>query len=103
MFFIVGGETRIGLFYIRWILILWFSLENIPHIIMKMIRKKIFNFFWFEIDKSEKTHLVGWRRLSKPKSMGCWDIKNLHWFGSALCILRAFGEGFSIKNYGVIP
>ena len=48
----------------------------------------IFNFVWVGNALGGKIHLASWERLSNPKILVDWDIKNLYYLWSGL-----FGKG----------
>jgi hypothetical protein len=66
------------------ILVYWHLLAYIPKGVLTSIRKICFNYLWKNSVEFLGSHLVAWKQLSKPKSMGGWGLKDLYSFGKAL-------------------
>ena len=62
----------------------WMALAPIPQSILDKLRGLIFSFLWGSSANNKKFHLVDWRSLSLPTSLGGWGIKQLSWFSISL-------------------
>ena len=61
----------------------WMALTKFPATILSSIRKLIFSFLWTG-SKLTGYHLCNWEVISKPKKMGGWGLKKIHFFQRAL-------------------
>jgi hypothetical protein len=66
----------------------WNLLINIPKGILARIHKLCFNFMWKGSSEYIGSHLVNWKPLSAPISVGgwSWGLKDLVSFGRALVV-----------------
>ena len=62
----------------------WMSLSWIPKGILDAARKICSRFLWSGKEEVNVTPWVRWERIARPKSMGGWEIKNIHIFSKAL-------------------
>lgn len=86
-------------------------MTQIPLSILKKIKSLMFRLLWSSSTEGGHYHLVNWEGISLPKEMGGWNIKNVFWFSTALCMKSIwngiFGGGLwtdvlhdkYIKNY----
>ena len=105
----LGGRLSLLKAVLIGISIFWFSLDQIPQTILNMLRKLLFNFLWFGNVDGGEIHLESWERLSRPKSLVGWDIKNLEWFSTSLSMkslwwgLFGIGLGTPTKLSEMLP
>jgi hypothetical protein len=66
------------------ILVYWHLLAYIPKGVLTSIREICFNYLWKNSVEFLGSYLVTHKKLSKPKSLGGWGLKDLYSFGKAL-------------------
>lgn len=62
----------------------WMALTWIPRGILKKIRRLCFSFLWSGSKDKKTIPWVGWERISLPKALGGWGLKNIFHFLKAL-------------------
>jgi hypothetical protein len=60
----------------------------------------MFSFLWTGKKDKEGMHLISWKRISKPKKIGGWGIKNIFTFGKALAA-KVFGDVLCCLVFGM--
>ena len=76
-FLSLGGRLSMIRFVLYGILVYWFSLARILRSILNRLRKCIFTFLWGGTTNKHKLYLLNWKLLSRPFSLGGWNIKNM--------------------------
>jgi hypothetical protein len=93
----LGGRMILIKSFLQKNLVYWLSLAKLLAKIKSNIHQICTSFLWKGARKSIGFHLVKWEMVSKPKFLGGWGFRNLHWFSQALVVKslwRAlFGSG----------
>ena len=55
----------------------WLTLARMPSTILNYIMRYIFNFLWGSSQGKQRYHLFDWNSISRPYTLGGWNIKNL--------------------------
>lgn len=53
---------------------------------MKILNSLMFSFLWSSYNNGGKFHLTNWSSLAFLYRNGCWNIKNVFWFNTALSL-----------------
>ena len=86
----LGGRLTLLSYVLSAIPVYWFSLAQVPVAVTEALRKKMINFLWGQTKQVHKYHLVSWRKIFPPKSLGGWGIRQPYWFNIALCVKVAW-------------
>ena len=66
------------------IVVYWMSLAWIPKRILEKARRICFRFLWSGKQETHVTPWVRWERISIPKGLGGWGLKNIFLFAKYL-------------------
>ena len=80
----LGGRLVLVKLVLQNMSVYWLSLAKVPAKIIQKISQTFSRFLWKGAKKPTSFHLVSLDKITKPKALGGWGIRNLKCFAQPL-------------------